>query len=51
VQKNVDVLLCSAFPLDLSAIGHVWDEMEQRLRRLPNQPVTLANLDLALTNI
>jgi transposase len=33
---------------DLSPIEHVWDEMEQRLRHLPNQPVTLAEMRLAL---
>jgi hypothetical protein len=51
VQKNVDVLLWLAVHLDLSAIEYVWDVMEQRLRRLPNQPVTLANLGQALSSI
>jgi hypothetical protein len=44
VQKNVDALLCPAVSLELSAIKYVWDVMEQRLRRLPNQPLTFANL-------
>jgi hypothetical protein len=44
VQKNVDVLLYPAVSLEVLAIEYVWEVMEQRLRRLPNQPVTLANL-------
>jgi hypothetical protein len=44
VQKNVDALLCPAVSLELSAIKYVLDVMEQRLRRLPNQPMTLAYL-------
>lgn len=51
VQQNVDVLPWPAVSPDLSPIEHVWDEMERRLRRLPNQPVTLADLGQALTNI
>jgi hypothetical protein len=38
VQKNVDALLCPAVSLEIWAIEYVWDVMEQRLRRLPNQP-------------
>ena len=36
---------------DLSPIEHAWDEMERRLRQLPNQPVTLAELSRALVRI
>jgi transposase len=36
---------------DLSSIEHVWDEMERRLRHLPNQPVTLAEMGPALIRI
>jgi hypothetical protein len=51
VQNNADVLLWTAVSLDLSALGYVWDVMGQRLLRLPDQPVTLANLGQVLTNI
>lgn len=51
VQQNVDVLPWSAASPDLSPIEHVRDEIERRLRRLPNQPMTLADLGQALTNI
>jgi hypothetical protein len=34
-----------------SAYQHVWDEMERRLRHLPNQPVTLAEMGPALIRI
>ena len=33
------------------AVEHAWDEMERRLRQLPNQPVTLAELSRALVRI
>jgi transposase len=36
---------------DLSPIEHVWDEMERRLRHLPNQPVTLAEMGPGLIRI
>ncbi|XP_062599508.1 uncharacterized protein LOC134261040 [Saccostrea cucullata] len=51
VQQNVDVLPWPAVSPDLLPIEHVWDEMERRLSRLPNQPMTLADLGQALTNI
>jgi hypothetical protein len=38
-------------PPDLSPIEHVWDEMERRLRHLPNQPVTSAEMSPALIRI
>jgi hypothetical protein len=36
---------------DLLPIEHLWDEMERRLRRLPNPPVTLPEMAQALVNI
>jgi transposase len=50
-QQNVDLLPWPAVSPDLSPIEHVWDEMEQRLRHLPNQPVTLVKMGLALIRI
>ena len=50
-QQNVNVLPCPAVSPDLSPIEHAWDEMERRLRQLPNQPVTLAELSRALVRI
>ena len=50
-QQNVDLLPCPAVSPDCSPIEHVWDEMERRLRHLPNQPVTLAEMGLALIRI
>ena len=50
-QQNVNVLLWPAVSPDLSPIEHAWDEMERRLRQLPNQPVTLAELSRALVRI
>jgi transposase len=47
-QQNVDLLPWPAVSPDLSPIEHVWDEMERRLRHLPNQPVTLAEMGPAL---
>ena len=46
-QQNVNVLPWPAVSPDLSPIEHAWDEMERRLRQLPNQPVTLAELSRA----
>ena len=43
-QQNVDLLPWPAVSPDLSPIEHVWDEMERRLRHLPNYPVTLAEI-------
>ena len=50
-QQNVNVLPWPAISPDLSPIEHAWDEMERRLRQLPNQPVTLAELSRALVRI
>jgi hypothetical protein len=50
-QQNVDLLPWPAVSPDLSLIEHVWDEMKRRLRHLPNQPVTLAEMGLALIRI
>jgi hypothetical protein len=36
---------------DLSAIEHVWDEMERRLRHLQNQPMTLVEIGPSLIRI
>jgi transposase len=51
VHHFVDLLPWPAVSSDLSPIEHVWDEMERRLRHLPNQPVTLAEMDPALIRI
>ena len=50
-QQNVYLLPWPAVSPDLSPIEHVWDEMERRLRHLPNQPVTLAEMGPALIRI
>ena len=50
-QQNVNVLPWPAVSPDLSPTEHAWDEMERRLRQLPNQPVTLAELSRALFRI
>jgi hypothetical protein len=50
-QQNVDLLPWPAVSPDLLPIEHVWDEIERRLRHLPNQPVTLAEMGLALIRI
>ena len=50
-QQNVNVLPWPAVSPDLSPIEHAWDEMERRLRQLPNQPVTLTELSRALVRI
>jgi hypothetical protein len=50
-QQNVDLLPWPAVSPNLSPIEHVWDEMERRLRHLPNQPVTLAEMGPALIRI
>lgn len=50
-QNNVDVLPWPAKSPDMSPIEHVWDEMERRLRRSPNPPVTLQQLQQRLRDI
>ena len=50
-QQNVNVLPWPAVSPDLPPIEHAWDEMERRLRQLPNQPVILAELSRALVRI
>ena len=44
-------ILWPAVSPDFMPIEHAWDEMERRLRQLPNQPVTLAELSRALVRI
>ena len=39
-QNNVPTLDWPAVSPDLSPIEHLWDEMERRLRRVPNAPTT-----------
>jgi transposase len=50
-QQNVDVLQWPAISPDLSPIEHVWDEMKRRLRRFPNQPLALQQLNQRLVHI
>ena len=50
-QQNVNLLDWPVVSPVLSPIGHLWDEMDRTLRRLPNPPVTLAKLGPALVNI
>ncbi len=50
-QQNIDVLPWPAVSPDLEPIEHVCDEMQRRLRALPNQPVTLAALGQTLVQI
>jgi transposase len=47
-KQRKALLPCPAVSPDFSPIEHVWDEMERRLRHLPNQPVTLAEMGPAL---
>ena len=51
LRQNIDTLPWPAVSPDLSPIEHVWDEMKRKLRQLPNQPVTLAQLRQTLVNI
>lgn len=50
-QQNVNVLPWPAVSPDLSPIEHAWDELKRRLRRQPNQPMTLDQLAQMLTRI
>ena len=50
-QNNVNVLPWPARSPDMSAIEHVWDEMDRRLRRSPNPPATLQQLQQRLQQI
>ena len=50
-QNNVNVLPWPANSPDLSPIEHVWDEMERRLRQLPQQPTDLRRRTRALIQV
>lgn len=50
-DHDVRVLPWPSVSPDLSPIEHVWDEMERRLRRLPQQPSTLRQLRIALLRV
>ena len=47
-QSHIDMLPWPAISPDLSPIDHVWDELERRLRRRRNAPVTHQQLAQAL---
>ena len=50
-ENEIEVLPWPANSPDLNPIEHVWDEMERRLRRLPQQPSNLQELAGDLVNI
>ena len=50
-QQNVNTLPWPAVSPDLSPIEHLWDEMERRIRLLPNQPLTLNQLGRDLVQV
>ena len=50
-RQNINVLPWPAVSPDLAPIDHVWDEMERRLRQLPNQPMTLNQLGQDLIRV
>lgn len=50
-NQNVNVMDWPAVSPDLSPIEHLWDEMERRLRNLPNPPLTLPEMGPALVNV
>ena len=51
VAAQFGVHINTAVSPDLAPIEHVCDEMQRRVRALPNQPVTLAALDQTLVQI
>ncbi|XP_060084783.1 uncharacterized protein LOC132564122 [Ylistrum balloti] len=51
IQNNVNVLPWPAKSPDKSPIEHVWGEMQRRLRRIQNQPLTLSDLSRAFVRI
>jgi hypothetical protein len=50
-ENDVDVLPWPANSPNLSPIEHVWDEMERRLRHLPQQPTNLQQLGRDLIQV
>ena len=50
-HENVLVMAWPSMSPDLSPIEHVWDEMDRRLRQIPNQPFTLQGLGEALQEV
>lgn len=46
--NNVDVLPWPAFSPDLYPIEHLWDELDKRVRRRPNPPTNIQDLEHAL---
>ena len=50
-EEHVTLLPWPAVSPDLSPIEHVWDEMERRVRALPQQPGNVGELRQALVNV